>query len=96
MKKIIYLTSLIVISSLHLKAEEKVYIYRNYESSIIRQPYPKYVIQNNYIYRTYPNSIIRQPYPEYTIKNSYIYKNYDKSIIRKPYPLGSINDGIPD
>jgi len=96
MKKIIYLILLIVISSNQLRSEEKIYVYKNYENSIIRQPYPKYVIQNNYIYRTYENSIIRKPYPEYTIKNSYIYKNYDKSIIRKPYPLGSISDGIPE
>lgn len=94
MMKIIYL--ILLIASISCAQEQKTYIYRNYESSIVRQPYPKYVIQNNYIYRTYPNSIVRVPYPEFTIKNNYIYRNYDKSIVRKPYPLGTLSDGIPE
>lgn len=95
MKKIIFLTLLIFSQIAHTE-DNKTYIYRNYANSIIRTPYPNYVIQNNYIYRTYPNSIIRVPYPQYTIKNDYIYRTYPNSIIRKPYPLGSIRDGIPE
>ena len=95
MKKIIFLI-LLSTKFLGFAQENKTYIYRNYADSIIRTPYPKYVIQNNYIYRTYPNSIIRVPYPQYTIKNDYIYRTYPNSIIRQPYPIGSLRDGIPE
>ena len=95
MKKIIFLI-LLTTKSLGFCQENKTYIYRNYSSSIIRTPYPSYVVQNNYIYRTYPKSIIRVPYPQYTIKNDYVYRTYPNSIIRQPYPVGSIRDGIPE
>jgi len=95
MRKIIVL--ILIISPLAAICQDnQVMVYKNYESSIIRQPYPRFIIKDNYIYRTYPNSIIRLPYPEYTIKGNYLYKNYEKSIIRKPYPIGTLDDGIPE
>ena len=95
MKKIIFLI-LLTTKSIVFCQENKTYIYRNYSDSIIRTPYPQYVVQNNYIYRTYPNSIVRVPYPQYTIKNDYIYRTYPSSIVRRPYPVGSIRNGIPE
>jgi len=96
MKKIIYTLALILMP-LVLKAQTQqgTYIYRNYSQSIVRTPYPQFVIQGNYIYRTYDKSIVRVPYPQYTIKNDYIYRNYDKSLVRMPYPIGTVANGIP-
>ena len=65
MKKIIYLILLSNAFTLTLKAQttQGTYIYRNYKDSIVRVPYPSYVVQGSYIYRTYPKSIVRTPYP---------------------------------
>jgi hypothetical protein len=84
--------------TLTLKAQttQGTYIYRNYKDSIVRVPYPSYVLQGNYIYRTYPKSIVRVPYPEFTIKGDNIYRTYPKSIVRTPYPIGKIGNGIPE
>jgi len=96
MKKITFLI-LFSFYSLNLGlAQDKTYIYKNYENSIIRKPYPGYVIQGQYIYRLYPNSIIRKPYPEFTIKSNYIYRNYENSIIRKPYPIGTLDGELSE
>lgn len=102
MKKIIYSILLLNIFILSLKAQttgatgNQTYIYRNYNKSIVRVPYPSYVVKGNYIYRLYPKSIVRVPYPEFTIKNDNIYRNYSDSIIRTPYPIGKIGSGIPE
>jgi len=98
MKKIIYLILLSNAFTLTLKAQttQGTYIYRNYKDSIVRVPYPSYVLQGNYIYRTYPKSIVRVPYPEFTIKGNDIYRTYPKSIVRTPYPIGKIGNGIPE
>lgn len=96
MKKIIYLILFnLLIINIGL-SQNNTYIYRNYSNSIIRAPYPSYVVQGQYIYRVYTNSIIRTPYPQYTIKNNYLYRNYSNSIIRKPYPLGTFDGNLPD
>lgn len=98
MKKIIYLILLSSLSAFSLKAQtnQGTYIYRNYSNSIVRVPYPSYIVKGSYIYRTYPKSIVRVPYPEFTIKGNDIYRNYPKSIIRTPYPIGKIGNGIPE
>lgn len=98
MKKIIYLTLLISGLAFNSKAQtsQGTYIYRNYKDSIVRTPYPSYLIKGDYIYRTYPQSIVRLPYPEFTIKNDNIYRVYPKSIVRVPYPIGKIGNGIPE
>ena len=100
MKKIIYLilcsSCLLFTECTQSQTNPNIYIYRNYSDSIIRVPYPSYVVKDNYIYRLYPKSIIRVPYPEFTIKGDNIYRTYPKSIIRTPYPIGKIGNGIPE
>jgi hypothetical protein len=102
MKKIIYLILLTNAFVLNSKAQttaengNQTYIYRNYTKSIVRVPYPSYLVKGQYIYRLYPKSIVRVPYPEFTIKGDNIYRNYSDSIIRTPYPIGKIGSGIPE